>query len=258
MLFAVDIGNTTILCAGMEDKQVLFSFRMSTDKAKSAAEYTVKLREMMQVYAEDHDAPSGAVLSSVVPELTSALEQAVLKIFGLKAVVIKRDIMPDFAIDLDYPASIGSDRVADATAVTEEYPLPAIVFDLGTATTCSVIDETRTFRGGLISPGVRTSSNALLAKASQLTSYELGEPTALVGKNTEEAINSGIVFGHASMIDGLVRRIERQTGKKYTVVLTGGLSGLIGKYCDYEICIDEFLILKGLWYLYHMWKKKAS
>ena len=257
MLIAVDIGNTTILVAGLEGQEIAFSFRMTTDKEKSAAEYTVQLRELTQIYGEGAGAVTGAVLSSVVPEITGALEKAIHRNFGVETIVVKRDVMPDFPIDLDYPASIGSDRVADAAAVIREYPLPAIVFDLGTATTCSVIDEKGTFCGGLISPGVRTASDALLKKASQLTSYELGEPKQLIGKNTEECINSGIVYGHASMIDGLIRRIERQTGKKYTIILTGGLSGLIGKYCDYEAMVDEFLILKGLRYLYELGKREG-
>jgi type III pantothenate kinase len=255
MLFAVDIGNTTILFAGMKEGKVLFTFRMTTDKEKSSAEYTVQLQELLHVYDREKETVEGAVLSSVVPEITGAVENAVFQTFGVQTVVVKRDVMPDFPIDLDYPASIGSDRVADAAAVIREYPLPAIVFDLGTATTCSVIDEDGTFRGGLISPGVRTASDALLKKASQLSSYELGEPENLIGKNTEACINSGIVYGHAAMIDGLIRRIERTTGKTYTVILTGGLSGLIGKYCDYEVQVDEFLILKGLHFLYGLWKE---
>ncbi|MCI8515075.1 MAG: type III pantothenate kinase [Lachnospiraceae bacterium] len=258
MLFAVDIGNTTILFAGLSGQKVLFYFRTATDKGKLAAEYTAQLKDLLRVYDPEGREAEGAVLSSVVPELTGALETAVERVYGVKAAVIKRDIRPDFPIDLDYPASIGSDRVADAAAVIREYPLPAIIFDLGTATTCSVIDEAGVFRGGLISPGVRTASEALRRKASQLSSYELGRPLHLIGKNTEECMNSGIVYGHAAMIDGLIRRIERRTGKRYTVILTGGLSDLIGEYCECQVVVDKFLILKGLCYLYENQEKTGN
>lgn len=250
MLLAVDIGNTTILFAGMRERKALFRFRMATDKGKLAAEYAAQLAELLRVYDPGGREAEGAVISSVVPELTGALETAVNRIYGVKAAVVKRDIPPDFPIDLDYPASLGSDRVADAAAVIRDYPLPAIVFDLGTATTCSVIDEGGVFRGGLISPGVRTAAEALRGKASQLSSYELGDPVHLIGKNTEECMNSGIVYGHAAMIDGLIGRIERFTGKNYTVILTGGLSDLIGKHCDHAVRTDPELILRGLCYLY--------
>lgn len=256
MLFAADIGNTTILFAGMQERKVLFSFRMATDKRKLAAEYAAQLQELLHVYDPEGRTAEGAVLSSVVPELTGALETAIAHIFGVKTAVIKRDIPPDFPIDLDYPVSLGSDRVADAAAVIRDYTLPAIVFDLGTATTCSVIDEGGIFRGGLISPGVRTGSEALRGKASQLSSYELGDPVHLIGKNTEECMNSGIVYGHAAMIDGIIRRIECRTKKSYTVILTGGLAGLIGKYCEHEVRVDAELILRGLCYLYEGRKKR--
>lgn len=254
MLIAIDIGNTTIFTAGLEGDEVLFQFRMNTDKDKSGPEYAVQLKNLLAIYDKFEKPAEGVILSSVVPEITGALEQAAQKIFEVPVAVVKRDIKAPFPINLDFPASLGSDRIADVTAVLQEYPLPAIVFDLGTATTCSVIDENGVFQGGLISPGVRTASDALLKKASQLSSYELGEPTRLVGKSTEECINSGIVFGHASMIDGLVSRIRRDTGKRYTVILTGGLSGLIGKFCECSPQIDDKLILKGLRALYELWR----
>ena len=250
MLIAVDIGNTTILVAGLEGQEIAFSFRMTTDKEKSAAEYTVQLRELTQIYGEGAGAVTGAVLSSVVPEITGALEKAIHRNFGVETIVVKRDVMPDFPIDLDYPASIGSDRVADAAAVIREYPLPAIVFDLGTATTCSVIDEKGTFCGGLISPGVRTASDALLKKASQLTSYELGEPKQLIGKNTEECMISGAVMGTAGLLDGLVAGIEEELGEQVTLVITGGGAGYVDHLIRHPHVLDENMILKGLAYLY--------
>lgn len=254
MLLAVDIGNTNILCGGMEDGKVIHSFRMTTQKNHSAAEYAVQLNDLIKLYfknaAGTPDKLDGAIISSVVPGVTHSIEKAIIETLFILPVIVKREIQPPFPILLDAPSSLGSDRICDATAVLREYPLPAIIFDLGTATTCSILTEKGEFIGGLISPGIKTASDALLSKASLLGSYELGNPKQLIGSTTEDAINSGIVYGHAAMVDGLIKRIETQRGCKHSVVLTGGLSGLIAQYCECDVTVDKCLILKGLSYLY--------
>ncbi len=255
MLLAVDIGNTNILCGGIVDGQIRHSFRMATHKDRSAAEYALQLNELIKLYFHNPKELDSAIISSVVPEVTHSIEKAIIETLYILPVIVKREIPAPFPIRLDYPATLGSDRIADATAVLHEYPLPAIIFDLGTATTCSVLNKKGEFLGGLISPGIKTASDALLAKASQLGSYELGNPRNLVGANTEDAINSGVVYGHAAMVDGLIRRIEREYGEKHSVVLTGGLSGLIAQYCECDVTVDKMLILKGLNYLYQGVKK---
>lgn len=256
MLLAVDIGNTNILCGGIENGKIIHSFRMTTQKKHSAAEYAVELNDLIRLYfknaAGTPEKPDGAIISSVVPGVTHSIEKAIIETLFLMPVIVKREIQPPFPILLDAPASLGSDRICDATAVLKEYPLPAIIFDLGTATTCSVLTEKGEFIGGLISPGIKTSSDALLSNASLLGSYELGNPKQLIGSNTEDSINSGIVYGHASMVDGLIRRIESHRGCKHNIILTGGLSGLIAQYCECDVIVDKFLILKGLNYLYQM------
>jgi len=256
MLLAVDIGNTNILCGGIVDGQIRHSFRMATHKDKSAAEYALQLNDLIRLYFKDPKALKGAIISSVVPEVTHSIEKAIIETLYLLPVIVKREIPAPFPIKLDYPATLGSDRIADATAVLHEYPPPPLIFDLGTAPPCSVLNKQGEFIGGLISPGIKTGSDALLSKASLLGSYELSNPEQLIGANTEDAINSGIVYGHASMVDGLVRRIEKQFEEKHCVVLTGGLSGLIAQYCECDIIVDRVLILKGLNYLYHSQKNQ--
>lgn len=258
MLLAVDIGNTNILCGGIVDGQIRHSFRMATHKDKSAAEYALQLHELIRLYFGNPKLLDAAVISSVVPEVTHSIEKAIIETLYLLPLIVKREIPAPFPVKLDYPATLGSDRIADATAVLHEYPLPAIIFDLGTATTCSVLNRHGEFIGGLISPGIKTGSDALLSKASLLSSYELGNPKQLIGSNTEDAINSGIVYGHAAMVDGLVRRIEQQFQEKHSVILTGGLSGLIAQYCACNVTVDRVLILKGLYYLYESKKEDTK
>jgi len=146
--------------------------------------------------------------------------------------------------------------VADAVAAISEYQTPLIIIDMGTASTISIIDNDRNLIGGLIIPGVRTSLDALASRASQLNGISIGNPKDIVGKNTKDCMNNGIIYGNAAMIDGLIDRIEERLGEKTTVIATGGLSKLITPYCNHEIISDGNLLLKGMNILYKMNKLK--
>ena len=141
MLLAVDIGNTNILCGGIVDGQIRHSFRIATHKDRSAAEYALQLNELIKLYFHNQKELDSAIISSVVPEVTHSIEKAIIETLYILPVIVKREIPAPFTVLLDYPATLGSDRIADAAAVLHEYPLPAIIFDLGTATTCSVLNK---------------------------------------------------------------------------------------------------------------------
>ncbi len=190
-----------------------------------------------------------AAVSSVVPDATDAVVEAVQQRIGMTPLLVKKELQPAFSIALDYPETLGADRIADATAAIHDYPLPVIVVDLGTATTFSVINNIGEFLGGAICPGIATSFRALTEKAAQLKGFSLDLPEKVIGTNTADCINSGIIAGHASLIDGMVKRIEEETRNRYTVVLTGGMSSTVAQFCQCALQVDKTLILRGIYYM---------
>ena len=153
-------------------------------------------------------------------------------------------------IKIDNPQTLGSDRVCDAVCVIEEYKVPAIIIDMGTATTISVIDKNKNHIGGMIIPGLKTSLDSLSSNASQLPYISLDDPKVLIGKNTIDCMKSGIIYGNVALIDGLIDRIKDELGEDYVVIATGGLSKLVIKHSKHNIIYDENLLLKGLYYIY--------
>jgi type III pantothenate kinase len=151
----------------------------------------------------------------------------------------------------DHPASLGSDLVVDAVAATEEYSGMIAIFDMGTATTCSVVDEKRSYLGTLIMPGIKISQDALTERTSQLPYICFEKPKHMIGKNTIESMQSGLIYGNAAMVDGLIERLEAEVGGEMTVVATGGIAGIIVPFCRKKIIYEPDLLLKGLWYIYH-------
>lgn len=241
MILCLDIGNSTVFMGLLQGSKVLSFLRVPS----SSEAFVGQIADFLDGHTVDR-----VLLSSVVPSVTPLVEEAVRQVTSLPCSLVKRDLLPPFEIALDEPTSLGADRIADAAGAIHDYALPIIVVDLGTATTFSVIDIQGVFRGGSIGPGIYTSFRAITDKAAQLKDYQLLVPERVIGTNTQDCINSGIVNGHAAMIDGMVTRIEEETGMDYTVVLTGGMSGVVAPFCRQSIKVDETLILRGLYYLY--------
>ena len=249
MLLAIDIGNTTIYMGLVEDDEIVKTFRISTRKDLLSDEYTIKIKEVLETNIELAKIDS-VILSSVVPEITEEIEKAINKILGLNVYVLKRDIKVAFNLSEDRFKELGADLIADSAGAIAKYGIPIIVFDMGTATTCSVINENGDFMGCIICPGIKTSMNALIGNASQLSNFNLGNPQKVVGNTTIDCINSGVIYGHSEMIKGLRKRVEEETGKKYKVILTGGNSDYVYNYVDEDIIQDKNLIFYGLNELY--------
>ena len=241
MILCLDIGNSTVFMGLLQGSKVLSFLRVPS----SSEAFVGQIADFLDGHTVDR-----VLLSSVVPSVTPLVEEAVRQVTSLPCSLVKRDLLPPFEIALDEPTSLGADRIADAAGAIHDYALPIIVVDLGTATTFSVIDIQGVFRGGSIGPGIYTSFRAITDKAAQLKDYQLLVPERVIGTNTQDCINSGIVNGHAAMIDGMVTRIEEETGMDYTVVLTGGMSGVVAPFCRRSIKVDVTLILRGLYYLY--------
>lgn len=251
MVLAVDIGNSNIVIGCCRDNKITFVERLSTKPDSTTLEYAISFKNVLELYGITKEDIDGAIISSVVPSVTSTVLGAVKKITGIDALVIGPGLKTGLNIMIDNPAQLGSDLVVDAAAGIAEYPLPLIIFDMGTATTVSVIDENKNYLGGMIIPGVNISLNALTARTSQLPKISLDPPKKVIGRNTIDSMKSGILYSTAASLDGIIDRIEEETGKKYTAVATGGLAGRIIPMCKKKIILDDELLLKGLIIIYN-------
>lgn len=250
MILAVDIGNTNLVLGGIEGEQILFLERLATDRSATEMEYLVRIRSVLKFRNIDPAGLEGAIICSVVPIVTMNVRPAVEQLIGKKAIVVGPGIRTGLRISIDNPGALGADRVADAVAAVNNYPVPLITIDMGTATTVGVVDETKTFIGGMIVPGVMVSLNALAGGTAQLPHISLDPPEKAIGRNTVDCMRNGIVYHNAAGVDGMIERIEAQLGKKCTVVMTGGLSSAIAPHCKHEMIVDPELLLKGLMILY--------
>ncbi len=252
MIFAVDIGNSNIVIGLMDDsRKVVFSGRIQTDRQKTKEEFMIDLKTMLDIYEVSAEGVRGGIISSVVPALTDVVRDGMTMLTGVTPLVVGSGIKTGIKIATDHPASLGTDLVVDAVAAAEEYPGPLVVFDMGTATTCSVIDEKRVYLGTMIMPGIRISQDALTERTSQLPYIRFEKPKHIIGKNTIESMQSGLLYGNASVIDGLIERIEEELGRAVTALATGGIAGMILPYCRKKVIYDDTLLLRGLWYIYH-------
>ncbi|MBR5292992.1 MAG: type III pantothenate kinase [Clostridia bacterium] len=256
MILAVDIGNTNVVLGCMEDDRILFLERMATDRRATDMEYLVRIRSVLKYRDIDPGKLEGAIICSVVPIVTMNIRPAVEQLIGKQAVVVGPGLKTGLRINIDNPGALGADRVADAVAAVNLYPVPLITIDMGTATTVGVVDETKTFIGGMIVPGVMVSLNALAGGTAQLPHISLDPPKHAIGRNTVECMQNGIIYHNAAGVDGMIERIEAQLGKKCTVVITGGLSTVIAPHCKHEMIHDPELLLKGLMILYRKNAKK--
>lgn len=252
MLLAIDIGNTNIVlgCIRDEDDQILFAERLSTDHNKTALEYAISFRNVLHIYHLSAKDVTGVIIASVVPPITSLIDQALQKLTGKKAMIVGPGIKTGLNILMDNPAQVGADLIVGAVAGIDQYPVPLILVDMGTATTITVIDRNKNYIGGMILPGLMVSLDSLTSRTSKLPRIGLDPPKKLIGKNTIDCMKSGILYGHASCIDGMVDRIENELGEKTTIVATGGLSGTIAPLCTHTIIHDDGLLLKGLLLIY--------
>lgn len=250
MLLAIDIGNSNIVIGCMQDGAILNEIRIATDLIKTSDQYCMDLKNALSLYDIPRESIEGVIVSSVVPPLLNSFRTAVMKLTGKKPMVVGPGIRTGLNIQIDNPSQIGSDLIVAAVAALREYPAPLMIVDMGTATTISVIDRSRSYIGGCICPGVRVSAEALTSRAALLPAINLEAPRRAIGRNTTDCMRSGIMLGAAAMLDGLIDRMEDELGEKATVVATGGISRFVIPMCRREILYDRNLLLKGLEILY--------
>ncbi|SEH57481.1 type III pantothenate kinase [Ruminococcus flavefaciens] len=256
MLLAVDIGNTNIVfgCVNDKDEVVLFE-RISTNHNATSAEYAVLIRTILEMNSFNVSDIDDAIMSSVVPSVTNTVKEAIHKLFGVDVMVAGPGVKTGLNILIDNPAQLGSDQAVDAVAAINEYPVPLIIIDMGTATTLSVVDSKKNYRGGLILTGMKVAADALTARTAQLPKVNFEVPPHVIGTNTIDCLKSGILYSNASALDGIIDRIEEELGEKCTAVATGGLSELVVPLCKRKIILDNNLLIKGLAIIYRKNKK---
>ena len=246
MLLAIDMGNTNIVIGCIKDDEILFVERLSTDQSKTELEYAVGFKTVFELYGIEVKDIKGAIISSVEPPLTGIIRKAVEKIIGTKPMVVGPGIKTGLNILMDNPKTVGADLIVDAVAGISEYGAPLVIVDMGTATTISVVDKDKNYVGGMIIPGIRVSMDSLVNRTSQLPRIGFDVPEKVVGTNTVDCMKSGIIYGNAAMLDGMIDRIEEELGYSVKVVATGGLAGVVIPNCKKEIIMDDSLLLKGL------------
>lgn len=250
MILAIDIGNTNIVAGVCDGERVLFMERLTTDHKATSIEYAVMLKQIFELNQLSTDAIHGAIISSVVPSVTESVKAAVKKVNGIDTLVIGPGIKTGLSIKTDNPAQLGSDLVVDAVAGINEYGAPLVIFDMGTATTISVINDKKEYVGGMIMPGMLLSLNAMVSGTSQLPRIGLENPKKLIGTNTTDCMKSGVLYGAASSIDGMLDRIREEMGD-VRAVATGGLAGTVIPLCKNDIILDDELLIKGLMLIYN-------
>lgn len=252
MIFAIDIGNSHIVLGCIENDKILFEARMATDRIRTSDQYCADLKSLLELYQVDLSKIEGTIISSVVPPVLNAITEAVRKLVDKRCYVVGPGLRTGLNIRIDNPAEVGSDLIVAAVAAMHEYGTPLIIIDMGTATTFSVVDRNKAYLGGAICPGVMISLDALTSRTAQLPGISLNVPKRVVGKNTVDCMQSGLLYGAAAMLDGMIDRTEEELGEKTTVIATGGLSKFILPLCKREILYDEDLLLKGLNIIYKL------
>lgn len=252
MILAVDIGNTNVVLGGIEQGVIAFEARIATDLIKTSDQYAVELKSILDLYGVEGSRFEGCIISSVVPPVLNSFKTAIRKLTGKQALVVGPGIKTGLNILLDNPAQIGGDLIVGAVAAIHEYEAPMALVDMGTATTISVLNEKGALMGGCICPGVRISMEALNTRTAQLPGISLEEPKRAISRNTVDCMRSGIMFGAAAMIDGLLDRMEEEAGQTLNVIATGGIARFVLPLCRRKMIYDKDLLLKGLWILYDM------
>lgn len=250
MILAIDIGNTSVTVGGFEDNALCFAERLPTDAAKGAAGYEAELRALLRQNGCEQTPPEGAVVSSVVPEAERCLLPALAALTGKAPLCVTRELDLGLPIDGYDARTLGRDRLVDAVAALHFYKPPLAIFDLGTATTLSVIDAQGRFCGGAIAAGVAMGLYALHTRTAQLPETSVEAPRSVIGRDTEACLRSGAVVGAAALIDGFSERVEQELGCPVQTVVTGGAARWVLPWCRRKTEYREHLLLEGLFLIY--------
>ena len=250
MILAIDIGNTSIALGGFEGDKLKFVVRLSTDVKKTEDEYASKIMNILTIHNVTKENVEGAIISSVVPQLNSVMKSALRLVYDVDALMVCPGIKTGIGILCDSPSSVGADLICSCVAANTLYSSPALIIDIGTATKMIVTNKNGAFIGVSIIPGVMMGLKGLASGTAQLPQVGLEAPATVIGKNTVDCMKSGVIFGHASMMDGMIDRINAEVGEELPVIVTGGYASVIVPHCNHEMTTDEYLVLRGLNIIY--------
>lgn len=250
MILTIDIGNTSIAIGGFCGEELKFVLRVATDPTKTEDEYESKIVGMLDLHKINRDDIEGAIISSVVPPLNATIRGAIERAYGVRVLTVSSDMETGIEILCDSPSTVGADIICSCVAARELYGAPMLIIDMGTATKMIATDESGAFVGVSIIPGVMMGLNALSSGTAQLPRIGLEAPRTVIGKNTVDCMKSGVIFGHACMLDGMIDRILAEQGRPMKLLATGGYSDAILPHCTHDIPIAPSLVLEGLNILY--------
>jgi type III pantothenate kinase len=250
MLLAIDVGNTNIVYGLFDGAKLVHQFRVESSRGRTADEYAVILRQLIEMRDVKAGDVKAAIVASVVPALTEPMLELVRRAFGLEALVVGPGIRTGMAILYENPREVGADRIVNGVAAYERFHSGLVVVDFGTATTFDCVSPKGEYLGGVIAPGIQISADALFARAAKLPRVEIAKPPRVVGRNTQHSMQSGIVYGYVALVDGLVDRLLEELGFPCNVVATGGLARLIAPLSRTIQDVDDDLTLIGLRILY--------
>lgn len=254
MILLIDVGNTNIVMGVHDGKRIISDFRLSTNANKTSDELSIDVRSLFELNNLDVTAIQGVIISSVVPNVMYSLENMIRKLFHQRPLVVGAGIKTGINVKTDNPKEVGADRIVNAVAAYEKHHRSLILIDFGTATTLCAVKEDGTYIGGIISPGLKISADALFERAAKLPRIELMLPERVIGRNTVSSMQSGIVHGYIGMVEHLVRKMKDEmmaNGEpEPLVVATGGLARMIAQGTSVINEIEPFLTLEGLKIIY--------
>jgi len=254
MLLVIDIGNTNTSLGVFDAETLAAHWRLTTSRARTGDEWGVLARNLFALAGFDFKTIDAIAIASVVPPLNFTLKRMAEVYFHLSPLFIDHTIDTGVPILYQPPSDVGADRIADAVAAIHKYGVPCIVVDFGTATTFNAINDRGEYLGGVITPGITISSDALFERTAKLPRVEIKRPQKVIGSATVEAIQSGLYYGYAGLVDGILKKMIEELGGKAKVVATGGLAPLIVTGSEFIETVDETLTLEGLRLVYERTK----
>jgi type III pantothenate kinase len=251
-LFCVDVGNTNVVMGLYAGEKLATHWRIATDHQKMADEYAMLILDLFERSGQAPAAVEGIIVASVVPPLVGIFDKLCRRYFGLPALMVDGVVQTGVRILLDSPGEAGADRVVNTVAAFHRYGGPACVVDLGTATTFDLISAEGDYLGGAIAPGIGIAAEALFQRTAKLPRIDLVRPPSAIGKNTVQAMQSGLLFGYVGLVEGLVARFRAELGPETKVIATGGLAPLIAAETEVIDTVDPWLTLEGLRLIWEM------